>query len=90
MERDVARSFGRLLPIMATIGATASFQVGAALAKNLFPAIGPQGAAALRIGLGAIMLIAVARPWRVWPLKAPALPVIGLGLAMAGAILMFY
>ncbi len=90
MDRDVARSIGMLLPIMATIGATASFQVGAAFAKNLFPAIGPQGAATLRIGLGAILLIAIARPWRAWPLKAPVLPVIGLGLAMAGAILMFY
>lgn len=79
-----------LLPVAAVIGATAAFQVGAAIAKGLFPAIGPQGAAALRITLGALMLVVVLRPWRGWPARAPLLPMLGLGLSTGGAILFFY
>lgn len=79
-----------LLPVAAIIGATAAFQVGAALAKSLFPAVGPQGAATLRIVLGAALLLLVTRPWRGWPARPPVASMVGLGLATAGAILFFY
>lgn len=82
--------FPALLPFAAVIAATCAFQVGASIAKSLFPLVGPQGAAALRLILGAAMLIAVLRPWRGWPRGAPLGPMIGLGLATAGAILFFY
>jgi inner membrane transporter RhtA len=78
------------LPILAVITAMASFQIGAAFAKTLFPAITPQGAAALRLGLGALMLLVLARPWRAWPKQARLWPVIALGASMAGTILLFY
>ena len=68
----------------------ASFQIGAAIAKGMFPAIGPQGAATLRLGLGALLLLAIMRPWRNWPRPAPLLPLFGLGFAMATTIVMFY
>jgi inner membrane transporter RhtA len=87
---ETRKPLGLLLPILAVISAMAAFQVGAAFAKNLFPAIGPEGAAALRLLFGSIMLIALVRPWRSWPKRAPLLPLFGLGLAMAGAIQMFY
>lgn len=79
-----------LLPLLATLSAMACFQVGAAGAKTLFAAIGPQGAAALRLSLGALLLLAIARPWRTWPRRAPLLPLLGLGASTAAAVLMFY
>ena len=30
------------------------------------------------------------RPWRAWPAKAPVLPLLALGVTMAGVILLFY
>ena len=85
-----SKSGGSALPLLATLSAMACFQIGAACAKSLFPVIGPQGAAALRLSLGAVMLLVIVRPWRSWPRRAPILALLGLGAATAGAVLMFY
>jgi inner membrane transporter RhtA len=79
-----------VLPLLAVTCAMACFQIGAALAKGLFPRVGPQGAAALRLCLGAAMLLALGRPWRRWPRPAPLAGLIGLGVSMAAAIVFFY
>lgn len=42
-----------------------SVTTGASLAKGLFPMIGAQGAAGLRLALAAVILAAVFRPWRM-------------------------
>jgi inner membrane transporter RhtA len=86
----VAGATPNLLPILAVVAATASFQVGAALAKGLYPTMGPEGAAAVRLVLGAAVLLAFARPWRRWPTGARVAPLIGLGVAAGGAVLFFY
>jgi len=79
-----------LLPLLALVGAMAAFQSGAAVAKSLFPAVGAEGAAALRLSLGAIMLLALVRPWRAWPKRAPVWLLVGLGSSMGVTILFFY
>ncbi len=50
------------LPVAALVLAMASIQIGAAIAQSLFPAIGPAGTVALRVGLAAVILLAVRRP----------------------------
>ncbi len=66
------------------------FQVGAALAKGLFPLIGASGTVALRLGISALLLAAVWRPWRV-RLGAKDGPIIVLyGLSMGCMNFLFY
>jgi inner membrane transporter RhtA len=56
-----ARS-GPVAPILALLGSMSSIQVGAALAQHLFPVVGASGATALRVGLAALILLAIRRP----------------------------
>lgn len=51
-----------LAPVPAVILAIISVQAGAAIAKGLFPIIGASSTASLRIGISAILLLAVNRP----------------------------
>jgi inner membrane transporter RhtA len=66
------------------------FQVGAALAKGLFPLIGASGTVALRLGISAVLLVAVWRTWRV-RLSLKDWPIILLyGLSMGCMNFLFY
>ena len=49
-------------PVVSILLAVFSVQGGATIAKGLFPVIGAAGTAAVRIGLSAIILLAVFRP----------------------------
>ena len=49
-------------PLPAVVLAMISVQGGAALAKGLFPVLGPVGTVGLRIGLSALILLAAFRP----------------------------
>jgi inner membrane transporter RhtA len=53
---------GPATPILALLGSMCSIQVGAALAQHLFPAVGAPGTTALRVGLAALILLAIRRP----------------------------
>ena len=49
-------------PALLVLGAACSVQVGAALAATIFDDLGAAGASALRVGLGAVILLAIWRP----------------------------
>jgi inner membrane transporter RhtA len=78
------------VPIAVLIAAMFCFQLGAVLAKGLFPVVGAAGTTALRTALASLMLLAVWRPWRV-RLRSSEVPVIvAYGLAMGCMNLFFY
>jgi inner membrane transporter RhtA len=83
-------ALGRVPAPLLAVAAIVSVQFGAALARTHFDALGPQGAAALRLAFGALVLLLVFRPrvrgWsgRTW------LGVGLLGAALAGMNLLIY
>ena len=77
-------------PITALMVAMVCFQLGATLAKSLFPAVGAGGAAALRIAIAAVILIAAWRPWRLRFTAAQLRTVIIYGVAMGWMNYLFY
>jgi inner membrane transporter RhtA len=83
----------RALPgpaILLVLGSCSSLQAGAALAMRLFPVLGAPGATLLRVGLAAIVLLAVTRPrvrgWRRRQWQAVLL----YGVSIAGTNAFFY
>ncbi len=78
------------VPIAVLIVAMVCFQVGAAMAKGLFPVVGAAGAAALRLGWAAIMLLIVWRPWRMRPSASEVRVIVIYGLAMGWMNFFFY
>lgn len=50
---------------MAAFAGMVAVQSGAAVAKTLFPLVGSEGVAALRLGISAVVLGLVFRPWRL-------------------------
>jgi inner membrane transporter RhtA len=79
-----------LLPLAAILVAMVSVQGGASYAKRLFPLIGAEGTTALRLGIAAILLAIVLRPWRSRLSMASAPALIGYGVALGAMNLMFY
>jgi inner membrane transporter RhtA len=79
-----------LVAIGALLIGMASYQCGAALAKHLFPAVGAEGAAAYRLGLAALILLAWRRPWRRAHTGKDWRALWGYGLAVGAMNLVFY
>ncbi|HEY9236726.1 MULTISPECIES: EamA family transporter [Phenylobacterium] len=67
---------------LAILAAQISINIGAALGKGLFARIGPEGVAALRTSIAALLLLSFAKPWtfRVTRVQAPWLLAYGLTL----------
>jgi inner membrane transporter RhtA len=79
-----------LPPVPAVLLAIISVQCGAAIAKTLFPVIGPAGTASIRIGISALLLLLVYRPnlkqitAKQWKIVVP------YGLSLGAMNLIFY
>jgi inner membrane transporter RhtA len=77
-------------PLPAVMGAIISVQAGAAIAKGLFPVLGATGTASVRIGLSALILLAVNRPNLKRLSKAQWNAVIPYGLCLGAMNVIFY
>jgi inner membrane transporter RhtA len=86
----VSRQAPLWLAIVALLISMTSYQCGAAVAKQLFPRVGAQGATAFRLGLGALILLLARRPWRNARRGADWRALWGYGLAMGAMNLVFY
>ena len=77
-------------PVVAVLGSVTSVQVGAALAKQLFPVIGAPGTVTLRLLAASALLLAIARP-RVRALtRAQLRLLVTFGGVLAVMNLLFY
>ena len=77
-------------PIAALLIAMLCFQLGATLAKSLFPMVGASGTAALRLGFAAMILLAVWRPWHIRFTRQQLRTLIVYGVAMGWMNYLFY
>jgi inner membrane transporter RhtA len=78
------------VPIAVLIAAMFCFQLGAVIAKGLFPIVGAPGTAALRMALAAVILLAVWRPWRLRPGPRELRVIVYYGLALGCMNFCFY
>jgi inner membrane transporter RhtA len=78
------------VPIAALSAAMVCFQLGATLAKGLFPMVGAGGTAALRLAIAALILLAVWRPWHLRFTGSQLRTVIVYGVAMGWMNFFFY
>ncbi|HKE46798.1 MAG TPA: EamA family transporter [Rhodanobacteraceae bacterium] len=85
-----SRSGPFLLPVGSLLLSVLSFQLGTTLAKQLFPVIGAQGATAIRLGLGALILWLLRRPWRRLAGRHDWGSLVGYGLTIGAMNLCFY
>ena len=86
-----AHGFQRFVPLLAVLGSVIALGIGTSWAKQwLFPLVGAQGTTAVRVGLSAVLMLLLWRPWR-WHLSRTDAQAIALyGVALGGMNLMFY
>jgi len=77
-------------PLAATLISLLSVQIGAAFAKTLFPQVGPEGVAALRLGIAAVVLVIWLRPWTLGLTSSTCLALLGYGTVMAVMNVLIY
>lgn len=79
-----------LLPVLLLLIAMFSIQLGASLAKSLFPVVGAMGATSLRLGFGTLLLWLVLRPWRMPWRTLPWKMLLGYGVSLGVMNSLFY
>jgi inner membrane transporter RhtA len=90
MSRRTSQQPSSLGAVALLVVAMTSVQIGAALAKGMFAAVGPLGAVALRVSFAAVLLAAVLRPWRVRRTAEAWRSVLLYGVALGGMNGLFY
>lgn len=76
--------------VLILCAAMLSIQLGASLAKTIFPVLGPMGVTTLRIGFAALILVLIARPWKRAYSKDELQKVAIYGVALGVMNLFFY
>lgn len=76
--------------MLALLGSMASVCVGNSFAKTLFPALGAAGTVTYRITIGAAILLALWRPWRLRLHRRDAGRIALYGVTLASMNLLFY
>jgi inner membrane transporter RhtA len=89
MDR-VTSSTSTAAAVASLVVAMASFQAGASIAKQLIPAIGAPGTTALRLGLSALIVCVIQRPWRSLPSRSSLGVILAYGLALGTMNFIFY
>jgi len=82
--------FATAIPYLALLAGMVSLAVGTSYAKQLFPVIGAEGTSTLRVGLSALVLVAIWRPWRFRLARADAKRVLMYGVVLGLMNLSFY
>lgn len=72
------------------LGSMLSIAIGASTAKGIFPLLGPAGTAFVRVGVAAIVLLALWRPWRATLSRLQAVPIVTYGIILGILNLTFY
>lgn len=75
--------------VAALLMALTSVTCGAAIAKRLFPIVGPEGATGLRLVTGAVIVAVILRPWRI-DLKSGWKSLLGYGVSLGVMNFAFY
>lgn len=89
-DRSPAVSHSTSAAVSTTIGAMVSFQIGATFAKQLIPVIGTSGTTAVRLGLSALIVIILQRPWRSVPSRKAWPVVLAYGVSLGAMNSVFY
>jgi inner membrane transporter RhtA len=79
-----------MLPVLLLLVAMFSIQLGASMAKSLFPVVGAMGATSLRLGFGTLLLWLVLRPWRMPWRTLPWKMLLGYGISLGVMNSLFY
>jgi inner membrane transporter RhtA len=90
MPEPTPHTQSRAVTTLMMIGAILSIQLGASIAKQLFPFVGSYGVTALRLALAAVILCAIHRPWRHRLARTEHRFVIAYGIVLGVMNLLFY
>ena len=86
----VTSSTSTAVAVVSLVVAMASFQAGALIAKQLIPAIGAPATTVLRLGLSALIVCILQRPWRSPPSRSSLGVILVYGLALGTMNFVFY